>query len=67
MGNPSPEGIGVSTLLDLVSAYADERTMGLDLTEVAPHYDSGLTATQAAYVTLETIYALEAASRRQSR
>lgn len=67
VGNPSPEGIGVSTLLDLVSAYADERTMGLDLTEVAPHYDSGLTATQAAYVTLETIYALEAASRRQSR
>lgn len=67
VGNPSPEGIGVSTLLDLVSAYADERTMGLDLTEVAPHYDSGLTATQAAYMTLETIYALEAASRRQSR
>lgn len=67
VGNPSPEGISVTTLLDLITAYADERTLGFDLTEVTPHYDSGLTATQAAYVTLETIYALEAASRRQPR
>ena len=64
VGNPSPEGIGVSTLLDLVSAYADERTMGFDLTEVAPHYDSGLTATQAAHILLESVYSLEM-SRRQ--
>ncbi len=67
VGNPSPEGIGVTLLLDLINACADGRTRGFDLTEVAPHYDSGLTATQAAYVTLETIYALEAASRRQPR
>jgi len=67
VGNPSPEGIGITLLLDLIHACADGRTLGFDLTEVTPHYDSGLTATQAAYVTLETIYALEAASRRQPR
>ena len=65
VGNPSPEGIGVSTLLDLVSSYADERTTGFDLTEVAPHYDSGLTATQAAHILLESVYCIEI-SRRQS-
>lgn len=64
VGNPSPEGIGVPTLIDLISEFADERTHGVDLTEVTPHYDSGLTATQAAHVALETIYALEAALRR---
>lgn len=64
VGNPSPEGIGITLLLDLIHACADGRTLGFDLTEVAPNYDSGLTATQAAYVTLEAIYALEAASRR---
>jgi len=67
VGNPSPEGIGVTLLLDLIHACADGRTLGFDLTEVTPHYDSGLTATQAAYVTLETTYAMEAASRRQPR
>jgi agmatinase len=67
VGNPSPEGIGITLLLDLIHACADECTRGFDLTEVTPHFDSGLTATQAAYVTLETIYALEAASRRQPR
>jgi agmatinase len=67
VGNPSPEGIGITLLLDLIHACADECTRGFDLTEVTPHFDFGLTATQAAYVTLETIYALEAASRRQPR
>lgn len=63
VGNPSPEGIGVSTLIDLISEFADERTLGFDLTEVTPHYDSGLTTTQAAHVALEAIYAMEAALR----
>jgi arginase family enzyme len=67
VGNPSPEGIGITLLIDLIHTCADGRTRGFDLTEVTPHYDSGLTATQAAYMTLETIYALEAASRRQPR
>ncbi len=59
VGNPSPEGIGVSKLLDLLQACMGAKVGGLDLTEVSPLYDSGLTATQAAYILLESIYFLE--------
>ena len=59
VGNPSPEGIGVSMLLDLIQACMSVKVAGLDLTEVSPHYDSGLTATQAAYLILESLYLLE--------
>ena len=63
VGNLSPEGISVTMLLDLVSGLVDARFVGFDLTEVTPHYDSGQTASQAAYITLETIYSLESARR----
>ena len=63
VGNPSPEGLSVAVLLDLIAGATDARFLGFDLTEVTPHYDSGLTATQAAYITLETIYSLESARR----
>jgi agmatinase len=59
VGNPSPEGIGISMLLDLIQACMGAKVGGIDLTEVSPHYDSGLTATQAAYILLESIYFLE--------
>ncbi|RLI10290.1 agmatinase [Candidatus Bathyarchaeota archaeon] len=63
VGNPSPEGLSVAVLLDLIAGATDARFLGFDLTEVTPHYDSGLTATQAAYITLETLYSLESARR----
>ncbi len=59
VGNPSSEGIGVSMLLDLLQACMGAKVAGFDLTEVSPHYDSGLTATQAAYILLESLYFLE--------
>jgi agmatinase len=59
VGNPSPEGVSVSTLLDLLQACIGAKVEGIDLTEVSPHYDSGLTATQAAYILLESMYFLE--------
>ena len=59
VGNPAPEGIGVPLLLDLVCGVVDERFLGFDLTEVSPHYDSGLTAIQAAHIVLEALYCLE--------
>jgi len=59
VGNPSPEGIGVPMLLDLIQTCMGDKVVGFDLTEVSPHYDSGLTATQAAYILLESIYFLE--------
>ena len=59
VGNPSPEGIGVTPLLDLMTLSASGRVAGLDLTEVTPFYDSGLTATHAAYILLEGLCVLE--------
>jgi agmatinase len=59
VGNPSPEGIGVPMLLDLIQVCMGAKVGGFDLTEVSPHYDSGLTATQAAYILLESMYFLE--------
>jgi agmatinase len=65
VGNPSPGGIGVSQLLDILKGIANRHCRGFDLTEVTPHYDSGLTAIQAAHIVLEAIYLLESASRRR--
>jgi agmatinase len=59
VGNPTPEGLSITDLLDLVNLYTSKKIVGFDLTEVTPHYDSGLTAIQAAYLILETICSLE--------
>jgi agmatinase len=56
VGNPSPEGIAVTQLLDLIAGLVDKRLVGLDINEVSPSYDSGLTAIQAAYIVLESLY-----------
>ena len=66
VGNPSPEGLNVTDLLDLVGGFVDRRFLGFDLTEVSPFYDSGLTSINAAYVVLETLYSFEAARRRRA-
>ena len=63
VGNPSPEGITVTQLLDLTVGVVDKRLVGFDLNEVSPSYDSGLTAIQAAYIALETLYLAERARR----
>ena len=63
VGNPSPEGITVTQLLDLTAGIIDKRLVGFDLNEVSPSYDSGLTAIQAAYIVLETLYVAERARR----
>lgn len=60
VGNPSPEGLTVSQILDLIYGLTDGRFLGFDLTEVTPLYDSGLTAIQAAYIIMETLYCFEA-------
>ncbi|MGD2142183.1 MAG: agmatinase [Candidatus Bathyarchaeota archaeon] len=66
VGNPSPEGISITTLLDLIDFCVRHDVVGFDLTEVTPHYDSGLTAIQAAYILLETLYSIEKHDRLQS-
>jgi arginase family enzyme len=59
VGNPSPEGITVTTLLDIMQGIASPKIVGFDLTEVTPLYDSGTTAAQAAHIVLEAMYLLE--------
>jgi len=58
VGNPHPEGVSVTCLMDLVDAVMAGNVVGLDLNEVYPHYDQGNTATTAAYVVLESLYSL---------
>lgn len=64
VGNPAPEGWSTSTLLDLLAEILDHRVVGVDVVEVAPHYDSGGTSLLAAYIILELLCLLE--RRRQA-
>lgn len=57
--NPEPEGISSSTLLDILYRICDKRVVGFDVVEVAPHYDSGVSAIQAAKVAFEILCCLE--------
>ena len=61
--NPEPEGLDTSTLLEIMEQVCDRRVIGLDLVEVAPHYDNGLTATQAAKILFEMLCCLEKARK----
>lgn len=53
VGNPEPEGISTSALLDVIGEIIDERVSGFDVVEVAPTYDSGTTAVTASKVIYE--------------
>jgi agmatinase len=61
--NPEPEGLDTSTLLDLLNEICGERVIGFDLVEVAPHYDRGVTAIQAAKIVFEVLCFLERARK----
>lgn len=63
VGNPSPEGLSVTQVLDMIHGVSMGRFLGFDLMEVTPHYDSGLTSTQAAHIVLEAIYFFESRAR----
>ncbi len=65
--NPEPEGIETHTLLDILCALCDKRVVGLDVVEVAPNYDQGVSAVQAAKVVFEALCALEKSRKGQSR
>lgn len=56
VGNPHPEGLSTGMLLDSVEAVIIGKVVGMDLNEVYPHYDSGVTATTAAYIVMESLY-----------
>jgi agmatinase len=57
--NPEPDGISTNTLLDVLCSTCDRRTIGFDVLEIAPNYDQGVSAIQAAKVIFETLCCLE--------
>lgn len=56
VGNPHPEGLSTNLLMNSIEAVMHGPVIGLDLNEVYPHYDQGVTATTAAYIVLESLY-----------
>jgi agmatinase len=55
VGNPEPEGISSSMLLDILQAICNDKMICFDLVEVAPSYDTGVTAVQAAKIIFEVM------------
>ncbi|MEM2935915.1 MAG: agmatinase [Candidatus Bathyarchaeia archaeon] len=53
--NPEPEGLSASALLDILHGLSYYRLAALDLMEVAPPYDQGTTAIQAAKIIYEVL------------
>ena len=56
VGNPHPEGLTTTQLMDIISGPLTSKVAGFDLNEVYPHFDAGNTATTAAYIVMETLY-----------
>jgi arginase family enzyme len=48
---------------DLLSNVCDKRVIAFDVVEVAPHYDTGITAIQAAKTIFETLCHIEKARK----
>jgi len=63
--NPEPEGLEPHTLLDILCSICDKRVIGFDVVEVAPHYDHGVSAIQAAKIIFEVLCYLEKAKKRE--
>jgi agmatinase len=59
--NPEPDGLSTREALELICGLCDERLVGLDLVEVTPPYDHGVTAIQAAKILFEALCQTEKA------
>jgi len=53
VGNPEPEGISPTILLDVLHEFVDDRVVGFDVVEVTPQYDNGSTAVVASKIIFE--------------
>jgi agmatinase len=62
--NPEPDGLETHTLLDILCALCDKRVVGFDVVEIAPVYDQGISAINAAKVLFEVLCQLEKARKR---
>jgi agmatinase len=63
--NPEPEGIETHALIDIVGNICDKRVVGFDVVEIAPNYDHGTSAIQAAKVIFEVLCCLEKSRKGQ--
>jgi agmatinase len=61
--NPEPEGLEMHTLFDILCNICDKRLVGFDVVEVAPNYDQGISAVQAAKVAFEVLCQIEKARK----
>ncbi|MEM3783570.1 MAG: agmatinase [Candidatus Bathyarchaeia archaeon] len=61
--NPEPDGLETPALLDILCGLCDERVVGFDAVEVAPNYDQGVSAIQAARVIFEVLCSIEKSRR----
>jgi agmatinase len=66
VGNPEPDGIWPDLFFTILTALCDERLAGLDLVELTPNCDNGVTAALAAKVLFEAICAAESARGKTS-
>lgn len=57
--NPEPDGLSISDLLNILAHVCDDRVVGFDVVEIAPNYDQGASAIQAAKVIFEILCCLE--------
>ncbi|MEM2117959.1 MAG: agmatinase [Candidatus Bathyarchaeia archaeon] len=65
--NPEPEGLEPHVLLDILCGLCDRRVVGFDVLEVAPNYDQGVSAVQAAKVIFEVLCCLESLGEVRNR
>jgi agmatinase len=63
--NPESEGIETHTLVDILCGLCDRRVVGFDVLEVAPAYDQGTSAINAAKVMFEMLCQIETARKGQ--
>jgi agmatinase len=61
--NPEPDGLEMHALLDILGGICDKRVVGFDVLEIAPDYDQGVSAIQAAKVIFEILCCLEKAPK----
>ena len=66
VGNPEPDGMWPDLFFTILTELCDERLAGLDLVELSPNFDNGVTAALAAKVLFEAICAAESARRKTS-
>jgi agmatinase len=61
--NPEADGLEMHHLLDILGKVCDKRVVGFDVLEIAPDYDQGISAIQAAKVIFEMLCQIEKSRR----